>query len=163
MYQLWRFIVFCPIVLQRLRWYTLNSAISNPRNVTHSLISWNLRERMFVLQISLRVVTSLSLTSRNLSSMQTTQKNQPAPSHCAMCQHADCHLLIPILLLRRLLLMPLVGCWCMHPPHCPERPNGVDHTSVGDRKTNSNRPYTSSVWFRSVTCYTHPKSIMHPW
>ena len=36
---------------------------TNPHNITHSLMSWNLREWMFVLQISLLIVTFLSLIS----------------------------------------------------------------------------------------------------
>ena len=59
--------------------YTLNSVISTPQNVTHSLISWNPRERMFVVQISLLMVTFLSLVSWNLSLMQTTQEVNPHP------------------------------------------------------------------------------------
>ena len=35
----------------------------NPHNVTHSLISWNPRERMFVVQIPLLTVTFLFLIS----------------------------------------------------------------------------------------------------
>ena len=38
----------------------------NLHNVTRSLIPQNPRERMFVVQISLLIVTSLSLISRNL-------------------------------------------------------------------------------------------------
>ena len=45
----------------------------NFHNVTHSLISQNLKERMFVVQISLLIVTFLSLISRNLSLMQIVQ------------------------------------------------------------------------------------------
>ena len=49
----------------------------NLHNVTHSLISQNPRERMFVVQISLLIVTFLSLISQNLSLMQTTKEVNP--------------------------------------------------------------------------------------
>ena len=98
---------------------------------THSLISRNPRERMFVVQISLLIVTFLSLISRIMSLMQSIKEVNPQPSHCAMCQYVKCHLRILLLLL--LLHLSLVECRCMHMPH---HPSGVDHTNGSERRIN---------------------------
>ena len=61
--------------------YTLNYVILTS---TMSLTLRNPREWMFVVQISLLIVTFLSLTSQNLSFMQTIQGVNPHP-HIAPC------------------------------------------------------------------------------
>jgi hypothetical protein len=72
-------------------------------------------------------------------------RSQPTLSHCAMCQYVECHLLLLLLLL--LLLPPLVECWCMHTPHRPGRPSGVDHTTP--------LKLLHFVLFHNITCYTN--------
>ena len=119
----------------------------NPYNVTHSLVSRNPRERMFIVQRSLLIVTILSLISRFVIDAHD-QRSQPIPSYCTMCQHVKCFILR--------LLMPLGECWCIRPPHRLGRPSGVDHTSVSERIMNSNCPRISFMLFHSVTCYTNP-------
>ena len=99
----------------------------NLHNVTHSLISRNPRERMFVVQISLLAITFLSLISQILSLMQTTKESNPHPQ--LRIVGMECQLLIVILLL----LMPLVECWCM------DMPSGVDRTTP------------TGEWFKSPT------------
>ena len=124
----------------------------NLHNVTHSLISRNPREHTFVVQISLLIVTFLSLISQKLSLMQSTKEVNPHP-HIAPCVKMWSFTFLFLILL--LLLMPLVECWCMRPPHCPGRPSGVDHTSIGEGRKNSNCPHISFVLFHNVTCYSN--------
>jgi hypothetical protein len=100
---------------------------------------------MFVVQISLLIVTFLSLISSILSLMQTTKEVNSHP-RIAPCVNMwsvffffffFCHLLN-------------VGTCIRH-----VAPSGVDHTSIGDRRTFSNCPHNSFVWFHNVTCYTN--------
>ena len=105
---------------------------------------------MFIVQKSLLVVTFLFLISRNLSLMQTTRSSQPTPSHCAMYQHG-----VSPSSSSSSSSYATCWCWSMCPSHCLGRPSGVDHTSVGDGRTNSNCPHISFVLFHNVTCYTN--------
>ena len=49
----------------------------NPHNITRSLLSRNPRERMFVVQVSLLIITFISLISQILSLLQTTKEVNP--------------------------------------------------------------------------------------
>ena len=112
------------------------------------LISRNPRERMFVVQISLLIVTFLSLILWILSLMQTTQEVNPHP-HIATCVNMGSVFFFFFF------LSHLFKCWCMCPPYRLGRPSGVDHISVGDRRTNLNCPHICFVLFHNVTCYTN--------
>ena len=113
----------------------------NPHNVTHSLISQNPREQMFIVQISLLIVTFLYLYITEFVINANHQRNQPTPLHCAMCY------MWSVAFLFLFFLCHLSECWCMRPPHCPRRPRGVDHTSVGDGRTDS-------IVLTSPLCYS---------
>ena len=102
-----------------------NLRIINPHNVTHSLISGNRREQMFIVQISFLIVTFLSLISLILLLIQTTKEVNPHP-HIMACVNMWS---VTLFLLFFLFLMPLVECWCMNMPHRLGRPSGVDHTT----------------------------------
>ena len=102
----------------------------NLHNVKHSLISWNPRERMFVVQYSLFIVTFLSLIPRNLSLMQATKEVNPHP-RIAPCVNMWSVFFFSFFSF----LCHLLNVGTCVPPHRPERPGGVDHTSVlGDKK-----------------------------
>ena len=67
----------------------------NLHNVTHFLISRNLGERMFIVQISLFIVTFLSfIISYILSLMQTTKEFNPHLRIASCAQYVECLLLL---------------------------------------------------------------------
>ena len=116
-------------------YYTLNSIISTsiihsniPKSQGTDVCSSNLTPYR---HISLPYITNFLINASHQRSQPT-----PTPSLYTMCQYMECHLLILILLL--VLLMPLVDYWCMHKPHCPERPSGVDHTNRDEKRMYSN-------------------------
>ena len=124
----------------------------NSHNVAHTLISRNPRERMFVVQISLFIVTFLSLISQNLSLMQTTKEVNPhlciAP--CVNMWSATffffffffCHILN-------------VGACIYHI---------VQEGQVDWTTPHHTTPLKCCLWiFYSVTCYTNSYNSTHPY
>ena len=115
----------------------------NLHNVTQSLICRNSREWMFVVQISLFIVTFLSLISQNLSSMQTTKEVNPhhvtlTLRHVSTCGVSPSYYSSS---------SSSATCWMLvhASAHRPGKPSGVDHTSIGDGRTNSNCPHLLCV------------------
>ena len=88
----------------------LNSIISIVVSVFVSLylflISQYPRERLFLVQISLFIVTFLSLVSQVFAISVNHQRSQPTPLHCTTCQYVECLLVILVIYL---LIMPFVG------------------------------------------------------
>ena len=82
-------------------------------------------------------------------------KQSKKSSHTLALHHVSICGVSPSYSLFFLLLMPLVECWCMHLPHRPGRPSGVDHTSVSYGRMNLNYPRISFVLFCNVTCYNN--------
>jgi hypothetical protein len=85
----------------------------NLHNVTHSLISRNLREHMFLVQNSLLIVTFLSFLSWVLQLMHTVKEVNPHP-----------HIASHVNMWSVFFLCHLMNCWCMDLSHCPGRPSG---------------------------------------
>ena len=74
--------------------YTLDSVIST-FIMPHTLISQNRRERTFVRSSNFTPCCHISLPYiTNFVINVNHQRSQPISSHCAMCQHVECHLLI---------------------------------------------------------------------
>ena len=92
----------------------------------------------------------LSLISQNLSFMQTTKEVNPHP-RIVPCVNMWS---VTFLFLFFFFLCHLLNVGACIRHITQEFPSGVEHTSVGDKRTNSNCPHISFVLFHSVTCYT---------
>jgi hypothetical protein len=112
--------------------YILHSIVST--SITHSLISRSSTLTPYY-HIPLPYITTFVINANHPISQST-------PSHLAMCQYVECHLLF-------LVLMPLVECWSVHMPHCLGKPSGVEHTTPHHTIT-----MLHFVSFHGVTCYT---------
>jgi hypothetical protein len=118
--------------------------------MSHSLKSQNPRERIFVVQISLLIVTFLSLISPNLSLMQTTKEVNPHPDMAPCVNMWSVSFSFSFLFF---FLCHLLNVGSL--PHRPGRPSGADHTIVGDMRTNSNCLHISFALLQNATCYTN--------
>ena len=112
----------------------------NPHNTTHSLISQNPREWMFVVQISLPYCHIYLPYITNFVINASHPKSQPTPSHRAMWQYVQCHVL---------LLLPLVEWWLHAYATSP-----IKAKWSGPHKQ---RWEENEFKFHSVTCYTKSK------
>jgi len=110
---------------------------------------------MFVVQISLLIVTFFSLIPHNLSLMQTTKEVNPHPRIAPCVNMWSVTFLFLFFFFFFLCHLLNVGA-CVR--HIAWEPSGGDHTSIGEGRTNSNCPHISFVLFHNVTCYT--KSIV---
>ena len=110
----------------------------NARNVTHSLIFQNPRDLMFVVQISLLIVTFLSLILQNLSLMQTIKEASPH-RHVSICGVSPSYSYS----------YSYATCWMLVHAHV---------TSPGKAKWNGSHHTIKMLYFvlfHSVTCYTN--------
>jgi hypothetical protein len=128
----------------------------NPHNVPHSLISWNPRERMFVVKISLLIFTFLSLMSQILSLMQTIKEGNPHP------RIAPC---VNMWSVAFFFFFFFFFCWCCCLCHLLNVGACICHISSG--KTKWSGPHHTItmlhfVLFHNVTCYTKFYNITHP-
>ena len=133
-----------------MRKYTINSVNINIHINTHSLITRNPRERMFVVQISLLIVMFLSLIPQFFVTNANHQRSQPTTLHCTMWRYGECHLLI---------FIPLffyATCWMLVQAYA---------TSPGKAKwsgSHQRRWEENEFKFHSVTCYTNSiVSLIH--
>ena len=113
--------------------------------MTHYVISQNLRERMYVVQISLLIATFLSLISQILSLMQTIKEVNP---HSRI---APCVNMWSVTFLFLFFFFFFILCHLL---------NVGDAYAISPRKAKRSEPHHTIkmlhfVLFHSVTCYTN--------
>ena len=109
------------------RWLHPKLRNINPCNVTHSLISQNLRERIFVVQILFLIVKFFSLISQVFAIDVKHHRGQPTP------RIAPCVNMWSVFFFFVWCCCHLLNCWCMDMSHCSGRPSGRLKCEGGSR------------------------------
>ena len=110
------------LIAQCILQFSINGHIVpkyQPRNVTHSLISRNPREWMFVVQMSLLIVTFVFLSKITVLLLMQTTKEVNLHPHIAPRVN-----MWSVLFFFFFCCCHLLNYWCLDLSHCPGRSSG---------------------------------------